>query len=611
MLSTLRDYSSYFLWFVVVTFVGFMAFSGVQECGAGPAQRGILAEVNGQPLTLQAYSVAVSRATQNRQQQSQRELTEEQIAGLREQTWQQLVGLILLEQEATRRGISVSDQELASFLQQYPPEEVQQSPAFQNDSGVFDYNRYVRAMSNTSPEYTQFWRGLEQYWRPQLRQSKLQQQVISTVRVSDAELQEYYRRSKDQARVEFLMVNSNVYNDSVGTATDEELRAIYEDETSRYRRQERVVMQMAAWSRQASPADTAFAKQQIADVKQQLESGADFIETAEIYTMDPSGQGTGGDLGWFGKGSMVKPFEDAVYALEVGEISDPVETRFGWHIIKLEETRTSEKDSNEREVRARHILIRPEISQETIDAIYQRAQDYSVAVREGQIEFTRETAEGAGAAWFNPGPVQRGDNLPFLGTSPDVKSWLFSAEIGAVSDPIDEGGKFVVAHLMEKRDAGLASLEEVRAQVETRFISRRTRELARVQADSLWRAALAGESLRELAKAENVTLTTTGLFSPTTNVANVARSPIFMGTVFSLSEENAYSDLVPVENGWVMIHVLEMQLADLNQLEAVRDSVASELLQTKQSNAFTRWVTDLYENADIKDYRSEIFGTTM
>jgi parvulin-like peptidyl-prolyl isomerase len=368
-------------------------------------------------------------------------------------------------------------------------------------------------------------------------------------------------------------------------------------------------MQMAVWTRTMSPADTAYAKQQIDDLKLRLDQGDDFIELAETYTMDPSGQGTGGDLGWFGKGAMVKPFEDAVYALEVGEISDPVQTRFGWHIIRLDEERDSETDKGEREVRARHILIRPEISQETIDFVYQHAQDYAIGLREGTIEFTRETAEEAGAVWFKPSPTQRGDNLPFLGAASDVKAWLFSAEPGAVSDPIDNGDKFVVAQLIETREAGLAPLEEVRGQVQNRFILRRARELARVQADSLWQAALAGESLKELAKGENVTLTTTGLFSPTTNVANVARSPMFMGTVFSLSEENPYSDLVPVENGWVMIHVLEMQLADMNELPAVRDSLASELLQTKQSNAFTRWVTDLYERADIKDYRGEMFGT--
>ena len=117
MLSKLRDYSSYFLWFVVVTFVGFMAFSGVQECGSSPAQRGVLAEVNGQPILLQTFNMAVSRATQNRQAESQNELTDQEIAQIRDQTWQQLLGALLIEQEANRRQIRVTDLKAKSMTE--------------------------------------------------------------------------------------------------------------------------------------------------------------------------------------------------------------------------------------------------------------------------------------------------------------------------------------------------------------------------------------------------------------------------------------------------------------------------------------------------------------
>ncbi|PHQ84277.1 MAG: peptidylprolyl isomerase [Thalassobium sp.] len=79
-------------------------------------------------------------------------------------------------------------------------------------------------------------------------------------------------------------------------------------------------------------------------VKTRVDGGADFAETAREVSTGPSGP-NGGDLGWFGAGMMVAPFEEAVVALEVGEISGPVETQFGWHIIKLNESRAQELPS--------------------------------------------------------------------------------------------------------------------------------------------------------------------------------------------------------------------------------------------------------------------------
>ena len=77
------------------------------------------------------------------------------------------------------------------------------------------------------------------------------------------------------------------------------------------------------------------------ELKKEIEAGADFGDVAKKNSTCPSGA-QGGDLGSFGPGMMVKPFEDAVRVLEPGQVSDPVQTQFGWHIVRLNETRVQE-----------------------------------------------------------------------------------------------------------------------------------------------------------------------------------------------------------------------------------------------------------------------------
>lgn len=79
------------------------------------------------------------------------------------------------------------------------------------------------------------------------------------------------------------------------------------------------------------------------DLKAQLDGGADFAELAKANSTDTGSGAAGGDLGWFGLGMMVKPFEDAVVAAEIGKVSEPVKSDFGWHLILVKETRIAEK----------------------------------------------------------------------------------------------------------------------------------------------------------------------------------------------------------------------------------------------------------------------------
>jgi hypothetical protein len=100
--------------------------------------------------------------------------------------------------------------------------------------------------------------------------------------------------------------------------------------------------------------DTKAQRAKIEGILTRVRAGEDFMKLADEFTEDPSGKGRGGDLGWFGRGVMVKPFEDAAFTLKPGEVSGVFETVFGFHIVKLDERRVQGVGE---EVHARHILI--------------------------------------------------------------------------------------------------------------------------------------------------------------------------------------------------------------------------------------------------------------
>jgi hypothetical protein len=105
--------------------------------------------------------------------------------------------------------------------------------------------------------------------------------------------------------------------------------------------------------------DSKQARSKAEDVLKRARGGEDFAALAKEFSTDPGSKNEGGELGWFGRGQMVKPFEDAAFALQAGQISDVVESDFGFHIIQVEErgTRNSTEGKPEEQVRARHILI--------------------------------------------------------------------------------------------------------------------------------------------------------------------------------------------------------------------------------------------------------------
>jgi peptidyl-prolyl cis-trans isomerase SurA len=194
------------------------------------------------------------------------------------------------------------------------------------------------------------------------------------------------------------------------------------------------------------------------EVLEELRTGADFQVLARRFSDDVGSREHGGDLGWFRAGRMVPEFERAAFALRPGQTSGLVETEFGFHIIRVERARGAERQ-------ARHILIRPEISDADLSVARARADSVATAVRDG-------TPIATLAARYNtPDEMVTVTRMPLDRLPPDYARVLAGANVNEVIGPVQvedaRAPRFAVMRLTERTEAGDYTLDDLREQIQT------------------------------------------------------------------------------------------------------------------------------------------------
>jgi len=266
-----------------------------------------------------------------------------------------------------------------------------------------------------------------------LRESVISQEITSQVHVTDAEIEEFYQENltdipirKESDRIGMIIVKMEPSKE-----TEEEL------------------------------------KREIYEIKDKLNKGADFAKLAKEYSDCPSAP-NGGDLGWVERGMMVKPFEDAAYKLEVGEISDLVETQFGYHLILMQE----KKDD---QIKISHILKTLEASPEDkarirtlSNEIHERiinGEDFSALAR----EYSQDDSSAANGGIIGEYPPE---NYPEL-----FSSYLQDLDYGEITDVIVEGDNFYIFGKLAKVEARPYTYEELYDQLKDQVFGKKQLEL--------------------------------------------------------------------------------------------------------------------------------------
>lgn len=608
MMQSLRNNTKVIIWILVIVFVGTIIFAwGMDITGGRGGSSGmpssVVGKINGREIPYANFNMNADNVIeQQRQQNPDKDFTESDYREARRQAWNNFMNSYIQQDEIERLKLKLTDPELVDFIRRFPPEDIRGLEPFQTN-GQFDYNKYLQAMSD--PQFEQLWVQVENFVRPQMTTFKLQEYIASMVRVSDTDLQDQYLRDNERIKVDYVLVPYSKYNMKPTEIDSSEVKSYYDSHKDEFNQPEQAYYTIVKAPKAPSAEDEKAALDKANQLKAQLDGGADFATLANENTMDPSGKGRGGALGFFARGAMVKEFDSAVFAMNDGDISTPVKTRFGYHIIH----KTGSRKTNELfEAEASHILIKADVSANTLSKAQEKIQQFKSEAN--PTNFSSKATE-LGLTVENQRKVAPGGTIGVFGSDPELLKFLFDASDNSLSDVIDRSDAFYVIRKDKHLEAGVAPLEDVYPVIQRNLMTKRQQQLAYVDAEKIYNDVMAGKSLTDAGKAAGLTLSESGFFARTGRLPGMGNDPAFVGAAFSLSQGKRFSPPVLTQNGAAVIEFKERTAATLDGFAAQRDTLRSRSLQTAQSEFWQKWFGKLIDKAEVEDNRKQIFGETM
>jgi len=624
-------------WFVKVA-LGIISLTFVFFLGGGGQigrSRQAVATVGDEQISLQSYQQAQIRNEAYFRNTYGDKLTPELLRALDvpSTTLSQLVESALLRQEAARLGLAIPDDAVRSIIEGMD--------AFQRN-GKFSPAIYRVALQRQ--RYTPT--GFEASIRDDILTAQMRDLIARGARVTEGEAFKDFERAERTVTLSYLSIPSEPLRSSV--AVDEAtLQTFFEDHSQDYELPETVSIEYITYSPKADfpvaePTDEAieeyytlnedeFTRQEsvgarhilkkipagaddaakaairkkMEAIQARLKAGADFATVAKEESDDSSAK-AGGDLGTFKRGAMVKPFEDAAFALKVGETSGIIETRFGLHLIKVYAHTKAGTIPLEK---ARPKIIEILKKKERATAAFEAATDDEAAILDGKS--FDDVARDRGVPIETTPLLKKGDAVPGIGTAPafiDAADGLLNE--GDVSEPVAAGKTYYILRLKQRSPAHVPELKQVHEQVEQDYRKQRATELAREKSDTLLSEIKAGKSIDAVAKTAGLKPSTTEPFSrrgdfipgigAIKGLKDLAFAAKKVGDPLPRSFEN---------HGDAYLFVLsKRQDVDKTKFDEKKDEIIDAATEERSRRAYADFIGELRAKTEIS-YNKDLIGS--
>jgi peptidyl-prolyl cis-trans isomerase D len=601
---------------IVLVFV-FWGVGSFRDRGAGR-----VASVNGDPIMVEEFNETYNRLVEQIKQRYGNRLNDEMLKMLqvKKQAMDQLIEKRLLLTEAKRLNFIVSDEELSSTIKAIP--------SFQ-DNGNFDNRRYraVLAQNRLTPE------SFEVKQREFILMDKVRSLVSDSVKVSDAEVEDSYQWKNSQIRIDYVLFDPSLISDirlsedemkayfdahkdtyktepkrkavylqftpemyhSKVTLTDSEIKDYFEANPGEFDMPKTVEAShiLIKIPQDAKPELVEKAMEKALSILKKAKEGKDFSELAKQYSDDPGGK-NGGHLGAFKRDAMVEPFGEKAFSMNPGEISDPIRTQFGFHIIKVEKINEAATLALEQ---ARPKIVKKLTDEKAKNIANEEAfATYNAALN---AEALSKVAASLKDQLITTEPFGR--NGPAGVRNPaQFASAAFELAPNAISDIIDSGDAYYIIQVVEDIPERIPEFALVAERVRADLSKEKQDEQASKDARQCLSDMKSGKLLKEFQGKKGVKTGSTDFFKRSDRIPDIGFEREISSAAFVLSSEKKYADEpIKGQKGYYVIAFKERKAADPAGLTDEKGQITETLTSQKQRRIFEDLLTSLRNSGKI------------
>jgi len=602
---------------IVIVFV----FWGV---GSFRSQRGgRVALVNGDQITLDEYREAYNNLIEQLRRRFGNNLDEDMLKQLqvKRQALNQLIDNKLLIQEAKRLKFRVSEIELADAISNFT--------AFQR-AGMFDRNLYANVLDRLrmTPEV------FEAAQKDAMLIDKLRTLITSSAKISDQEALEWYNWINASVNIDYVFFDPDHYKDihpsdeeiktffenhkekyktdamakarylhfnpdafrSKIVLSDEEVREYYDDNLETFKTPKTVEARhiLLKVNRDADPETVKKTKDRALNILKLAKEGKDFAELAKQYSEGPT-RNNGGYLGKFKRDAMVKPFSDMAFSLKAGEISEPVRTRFGWHLIKVEKVNEASVTSFDDAKKD----IRKKLTDDMAKRLaYDEAEAFSDDVFEGEdlINAAKERNMTILTTDFfsSKGPI-KGINNPS-----EFASVAFNLTDKEISNVQEFENGYYILQLVDKIQPEIPEFDMVKEKVRLELIKEKQDEKAKADSETLLAALKNGKTMPTESKKFNLTPKTTGFFKRSGSIPEIGFERDITEVAFQLTDKKPFPEnVLKGSKGYYVIQFKDRKISAPENFSKEKEDIKNRLLAQKKSGIFDALLAQIKSRSEI------------